>query len=118
MPKHRLTTIAGAGLVAVSLLLFNPGRVKAGSDAPNVVTVEIHNFAFEPATVTVHPGDTVEWKNEDNVPHTATANTPKPGFDSGAIQPGGTWRYDAREKGTYDYICTFHPYMKGELIVQ
>jgi plastocyanin len=118
MPKHRLTTVARAGLVAVSLLLFNPGRVKAGSDAPNVVTVEIRNFAFQPATITVHPGDTVEWKNEDNVPHTATADTPKPGFDSGAIQPGGTWRYDAREKGTYDYICTFHPYMKGELIVQ
>jgi len=118
MPKHRLTIIAGAGLVAVSLLLSNPGRVEAGSVAPKVVTVEIHNFAFEPATVTVHPGDTVEWKNEDNAPHTATADTPKPGFDSGVIQPGAAWRYDAREKGTYNYICKIHPYMKGKLIVQ
>jgi plastocyanin len=80
--------IAGAGLVAVSLLLFNPGHVEAGSVAPNVVTVEIHNFAFQPATVTVHPGDTFEWKNEDSAPHTATAETPKPGFDSGVIQSG------------------------------
>jgi plastocyanin len=118
MPKHRLTTIAGAGVVAVGLLLFNPGRVAAGSGAPNVVTVEIRNFAFDPATVTVHPGDTVEWKNEDNAPHTATADTPKPGFDSGVVQPGAAWRYDAREKGTYNYICTIHPYMKGKLIVQ
>jgi plastocyanin len=118
MPKHRLTIVAGVGLVAVSLLLFNPGRVEAGSDAPKVVTVEIHNFEFEPATVTVHPGDTVEWKNEDNAPHTATADTPKPGFDSGVIQPGAAWRYDAREKGTYNYICKIHPYMKGKLIVQ
>jgi plastocyanin len=115
MPKHRFTIIAGAGLVAVSLLLFNAGRVEA---APNVVTVEIRNFEFQPAAVTVHPGDTVEWKNEDNVPHTATAETPKPGFDSGTIQPGETWRYEAREKGTYNYICTIHPYMKGKLIVQ
>ena len=118
MPNHRLTTIAGVGLVAVSLLPFNPGRVEAGSDGPKVVTVEIRNFAFDPATVTVHPGDTVEWKNEDNVPHTATANTPKPGFDSGVIQPGAAWRYAAREKGTYNYICKIHPYMKGKLIVQ
>src|ERR1700739_2520194 len=39
MPNHRLTTIGGAGLVAVSLLLFNPGRAEAGSDGPRVVTV-------------------------------------------------------------------------------
>lgn len=118
MPKHRLTIIAGAGLVAVSLLTLNPGRVEAGSVAPNVVTVEIHNFAFQPATVTVHPGDTVEWKNEDSVPHTATGDSTKPAFDSSTIQPGATWRYDAKEKGTYNYICTIHPYMKGTLIVQ
>jgi plastocyanin len=118
MPKHRLTIIAGAGLAAVSLLLSNPGRVEAGSDAPKVVTVEIRNFAFQPATVTVHPGDTVEWKNEDSASHTATEETPKPGFDSGVLQSGATWRYNAREKGTYKYICKIHPYMKGELIVQ
>ena len=118
MSTNRLIAIAGTGLIAVSLLLFDPGNVRAGSDAPKVVTVEIRNFAFQPATVTVHPGDTVEWKNEDSAPHTATAQSPKPGFDSGAIQSGAKWRYDAREKGTYNYICTFHPYMKGQLIVQ
>lgn len=118
MPTHRLTTIAGAGLVAISSLLFNAGRVQAGSDPPRVVTVEIRNFAFDPATVTVHPGDTVEWKNDDSALHTATAQSPKPGFDSGAIQSGAKWRYDAREKGAYSYICTIHPYMKGQLIVQ
>jgi plastocyanin len=118
MLKHCLITIAGAGLIALSLLLLNPRSVRGGSVAPQVVTIEIHNFAFQPATMTVHPGDTVEWKNEDNTPHTATAKTPNPGFDSGAIRSEGQWRYDAREKGTYNYICTIHPYMKGQLIVQ
>ena len=118
MSKHRLMAIAEAGLIALSMLLLNPRSVGAGKVAPQVVTVEIHNFAFQPATVTVHPGDTVEWKNEDNTPHTATAKTPNPGFDSGAIRSGAQWRYDAREKGTYNYICTFHRYMKGQLIVQ
>jgi plastocyanin len=33
----------------------------------------IREFKFEPATVTVHIGDTVEWKNDDIVPHSATA---------------------------------------------
>ena len=118
MRKHHLTIIAAAFLVAVSPLLFNQKRVLAGSSETKVVTIEIHNFAFQPATVTVHPGDTVEWKNEDSAPHTATGSTPRPGFDSGVIQSGAAWRYEAREKGTYNYICTIHPYMKGTLIVQ
>src|SRR5215469_14431108 len=90
------------------------------SPAPKVVTVVIREFKFEPATVTVHEGDTVEWKNNDIVPHTATADdgSQKPAFDSGAIREGAAWRFVARKKGTYNYICTFHPNMKGQLIVQ
>jgi plastocyanin len=29
--------------------------------------ITIKNYAFDPATVTVHAGDTVEWKNDDSV---------------------------------------------------
>lgn len=118
MSKRRLTTIAGVCLIAAMFIVFPPTRLKAGGSDSKVVTIEIRNFAFNPATVTVHPGDTVEWKNDDNAPHTATTSPSKPGFDSGTIQPGGTWRYQAPDKGSYDYICTFHPYMKGTLIVQ
>ena len=116
-----LVLLAGLALIVAAGFLSHAsaGRpANSGSVPPKVVTVEIHNFEFEPATVTIHPGDTVEWKNEDNAPHTATADTPKPGFDSGAIQSGAAWRYDGREKGTYNYICKIHPYMKGKLIVQ
>ena len=90
------------------------------SAASKVVTVEIRDFKFEPATVTVHEGDTVEWKNDDSVPHTATEDDEgkKPAFDSGSLQTGAAWRYVARKKGTYNYICTFHPNMQGTLIVQ
>jgi len=80
----------------------------------------IDEFKFEPAAVTVHAGDTVEWKNDDIVPHTATADgeAQKPAFDSGTINTGAAWRYVARKKGTYNYSCTLHPNMKGKLIVQ
>jgi len=90
------------------------------SAAAKVVTVLIRDFKFEPATVTVHEGDTVEWKNEDSVPHTATeaAEGKKPAFDSGYLQTGAAWRYVAQKKGTYNYICTLHPNMQGTLIVQ
>ena len=93
---------------------------QSASTAPKVVTVEIRDFKFEPATVTVHEGDSVEWKNDDSVPHTATEDVQgkKPAFDSGSIQTGAAWRYVAQKKGTYSYTCTFHPNMQGTLIVQ
>jgi plastocyanin len=34
------------------------------------------------------------------------------------IHKGAAWRYVPRKKSTYNYSCTFHPNMKGELIVQ
>ena len=71
-----------------------------------MVTVVIRAFKFEPATVTVNVGDTVEWKNDDIVPHTATADgeAQKPALDSGTIQTGATWRYVARNKGCEQFF--------------
>jgi plastocyanin len=84
-----------------------------------VVTVVIRKFKFEPATVTVHAGETVEWQNDDIVPHTATADgeAQKPAFDSGTIDTGAAWRCVAQKRSTFNYTCTLHPNMKGKLIV-
>ncbi len=77
--------------------------------------VTIDAFAFAPAAVSVDRGDTVVWRNDDPVPHTVTA----PGsFDSGAIAAGGSWRYTAATRGRYEYVCSFHPTMKGLLVVR
>ena len=128
---HRKLSLASATLVLFAALALIavagfPSHASAGlavksrSSPPKVVTVVIRGFKFEPATVTVHPGDTVEWKDDDIVPHTATeyGDPQKPAFDSGTIRTGAAWRYVARKKGTYNYICTLHPNMKGELIIQ
>src|SRR5262245_11987695 len=128
---HRKASLASATLVLLAALALIaaagfPSHASAGQPAnsgsapPKTVTVVIGGFKFEPATVTVHVGDTVEWKNDDIVAHTATADgeAQKPAFDSGTIHTGAAWRYVAREKGTYDYICTRHTNMKGKLIVE
>ena len=78
-------------------------------------TVTIDGFAFHPAVLTVDRGDTVVWRNDDPVPHTVTAPG---GFDSGSIAAGGTWRYTPAASGRYEYICAFHPMMKGSLVVR
>jgi plastocyanin len=120
---RRNVSLASLSLVLLAVLAaFFAFGLKPQSASPNVVTVTIKDYKFEPATVTVHEGDTVEWKNVDSVVHTATAaadgQAQKPAFDSGSISTGATWRYVAATKGTYNYICTVHTFMKGQLIVQ
>jgi plastocyanin len=39
--------------------------------APSLAATEtatINNYTFTPATLTVHPGDTVIWSNQDSIP--------------------------------------------------
>jgi plastocyanin len=114
-----------AALVPIAAAEFlwhaNTGRPASSESAPaKVVTVEIRGFKFEPATVTIQAGETLEWKNDDIVAHTATAEegAQRPAFDSGTIRTGAAWRYIAQKKGTYNYTCTLHPNMKGEVIVR
>ena len=94
-----------------------PGALSVLSSAPSgkTHTVLIKGFQFVPEHLEVEPGDTVIWNNQDIVPHTATAQKV---FDSRQIDAGGSWSYTVKQKGSVRYICTFHPTMKGELVVK
>ena len=72
---------------------------------------------FQPAVLTVKVGDTVEWRNDDIVPHTATSTEPNK-FDSGILLVGSSWKYVVTKRGTYSYNCTLHPNMTATLIVR
>jgi plastocyanin len=78
-------------------------------------TVNIEGMKFVPETITVKKGDHIVWKNNDVVPHTATAAG---SFDSKSIAPGASWKQLARKAGQYDVVCRFHPGMKAKLVVQ
>ncbi len=79
-------------------------------------TVTIDGFEFRPAVTTVKGGDVVIWRNADPVPHTATSKDA--GLDSGSIDAGRAYRFVAKRKGRFDYVCTLHPTMKATLIVE
>jgi plastocyanin len=89
----------------------------AASAFANTQTVTINNYTFMPATMTVHPGDTVTWTNQDSIPHTATALDGK-SFDSGAIDPGASWSFVFTKAGDYTYRCAIHPDMRGTVTVK
>jgi plastocyanin len=102
-----------AALSLVALLLFAP---TAGAQGKNM-TVSIKNFAFNPPNMTVAPGTTLTWVNNDQVPHTATATNPAGVFDSGTLQPGQSYSFTFNKPGTYAYHCAIHPYMTGTVTV-
>lgn len=104
-----------ARLVLGLLLCVVPVGAQESGQTPKIHTVVIKGFKFVPDQLEVTAGDTVIWKNEDIVPHTATARKV---FDSKGIESGESWKYVAKEKGTHAYICTFHPTMKGQLVVK
>jgi plastocyanin len=78
-------------------------------------TVTISDFEFAPGTITVNVGDTVKWTNDGPTAHTATADDDS--FDTGILQEGesGTATFDT--EGSFSYICTPHPFMKGTVEV-
>jgi plastocyanin len=78
-------------------------------------TVTISDFEFTPATITVNAGDTVEWTNDGPTGHSATANDKS--FDTGILAKGESGSQTFDTEGSFSYICTPHPFMKGTVKV-
>ncbi|HEY4318310.1 MAG TPA: cupredoxin domain-containing protein [Herbaspirillum sp.] len=91
--------------------------VHANGSSHRTVTIVIEAMKFAPATVEVRQGDTVVWRNKDPFPHTVRAQRPG-GFSSPEIAAGNAWKFVAREKGVFPYICTLHATMQSTLIVK
>ena len=106
--RHAATAITIA--VAVTAFTSCTGRT------PRSYVVSMVTMGFQPAELTVDRGDTIVWKNEDFLPHTATARDGS--WDSKSIDAGASWRYVADKSGRYDYYCVFHPTMKGTIEVR
>jgi len=75
----------------------------------------IKNLAYLKPRIEVPLGTTVEWTNNDPLPHSVTAIDKS--FNSGLIYPGKTYRHTFTKAGTYDFYCMPHPFMKGTVVV-
>lgn len=76
--------------------------------------VDIQNFAFSPASLTVKKGTTVVWTNNDSAPHQIKSAT----FNSDRLGKGQTFSFTFNDAGTFEYLCAIHPSMTGKIIVQ
>lgn len=110
-----LTAVSLTGCERTAVAAPAAPVVPATSEALQSTEVTMRDMQFSPATVKISIGGTVEWKNDDLIPHTVTS----PVFgDSGALASGQTWRHTFKDAGEFPYVCTFHPTMKGTVIVK
>jgi plastocyanin len=85
-----------------------PGLAAAGR-------VVMQQYSFLPTEITVPAGTTLTWSNEDEAVHTVTAADKS--WDSGRVPIGGTFSQTFASPGTYDFVCSIHPAMKGSIMV-
>jgi plastocyanin len=64
----------------------------------------------------VKAGDTVTWTNKDGEPHTVVSEDGL--FRSKALDEGDSYSFTFSKPGTYKFICSIHPQMKGTITVQ
>jgi len=76
---------------------------------------------FIPATITINPGESVTFNNNDNAAHTSTSGTGADGpsgvWDSSLVMVGQSYTTPPLDAGEYPYFCMVHPWMEGLVIV-
>jgi plastocyanin len=108
--KHGEFRRSVIGLVVEGSLALMMGAALATPLLPEVsavdASVSISGFTFIPHKITINMGQTIQWTNNDGVPHTVTSNTSAwPQVDMAA---GGTGVLTLDTPGIYGYHCSLH----------
>jgi plastocyanin len=101
-----------AALATTPCLAEDP--INAGAEP--VATVNMDHNTFIPGEITVAPGTTVTWVNNETMPHTVV--NPNQGFRSKTLIKDAKFSFTFTTPGDYDYLCSIHPNMKGKVIVK
>ena len=83
------------------------------STGANDIVVDSFNFA--PATISVPVGTVVTWTNRDDVPHNIVSTERQ--FKSPVLDTDETFSHVFTKAGSYNYYCSIHPKMTGQIVV-
>jgi plastocyanin len=110
IPPCRPPRSSPKGIAALALaLLASPGIAQA-----ETYVVELGNFEIQPPSLTIHAGDTVEWRIVSGR-HSSTAKDGA--WDSGEMTEDVTFTQRFDVAGVYPYFCTPHDFMRGTITV-
>ena len=109
---------ADIGWLAAAIFMLFVGifdqTVVAWADNANA-NVDITNFAFTPAALTVKSGETVTFENRDSTVHSIVGVGGF--FRSKPLDSDDKFSFTFDKPGEYSYFCGLHPYMKGKVVV-
>lgn len=105
-----LAVIAAA---AIAGTVYVQNELDPGDPLLGVTAVEVRDDEFGPAAVQIEPGQTVTWTWTGQEDHNVVGD----GIES-PTQSTGTFAHTFADPGVYDYECTLHFFMRGEVIVQ
>jgi plastocyanin len=112
----RLVVMIGVFLVGLFVLAACAHIAQAATTTEAGAKVSIANFAFTPGEITITPGESVTWTNDDGAPHGLEFRDGATGTD--LLLPGASFSRRFDRPGTYDYNCSVHPYMTGRVVVR
>jgi plastocyanin len=105
--RRRLVLLAaGAALAAASAC--------SPTATQKTFHVVVKDLMFGATPPEIHVGDTLEWDNADLFLHSATAADGSFDVD---LKPGAHVAMPLKKAGTFDFVCKYHPNMKGRLVV-
>ncbi len=105
-------TSTGAAPTATTTATDPTGRGGPG------VTVGMKDFAFDPQEITIAVGEEVTWRNDDTAEHNVVGRGVEDPAKSDSLGLGQTYTWRALQAGTMDYVCTIHPNMTGQVVVE
>jgi plastocyanin len=105
-------TVLFAALASIPCLAQDASNAGAGP----VASVSMDHNTFIPSEITVAPGTTVTWVNNEAMPHTVVDSNK--GFRSKALIKDASFSFTFATAGDYNYLCSIHPNMKGKVIVK
>jgi plastocyanin len=111
-----VATLLSLAFTVAVLVTYGPGAPAAHAGAAYANTMA--HYAFGPAQMSVHVGDSITWTNTDAAPHDVTTTSAPVAIHSPTITTGQSWSYTFTVPGPYLYICSIHPDMHAALTVE
>ena len=94
----------------------NREPVNTGESNASTPSVSIQNMAFYPAVIKVKKGSAVTWIQNDRMTHDVVSSDKH--FKSQHLRQGQSFTQQFDQPGVYNYYCSLHPSMKGQVIVE
>jgi plastocyanin len=121
--------ILGAAIAGEFVLRLQPaigtGPVTVQAGVTSVLmppNAAVANFSPKNITVFVGVNNTIQWTNQDTIPHTVYSSKVPSGvssFKSAILNNGDTFKITLNSTGVYDYYCSIHPTtMKASIVVK